>query len=122
MSHEIELTNDNIVEHACEGIYAGGELRFYYITKDAVMDFPHVNGVSSNPAKTSVSFSDHAGNDFESAKSLGVSSSFAQSRKFDYVGDLDYYVIIPASTGQYNISITTVDFNPFSVKLYNESF
>ncbi len=128
IDHDHTLTNANIYQHACEGIYTGGIVKFFYITKDAVIDYGHLRGTyvptdtsTSDCKRTSISPADRAGNHINMAKELGVIPKTFSNAKIDYIDDVDYYSFVPPTTGTYVITVTMDNSLPVTVELYDLS-
>lgn len=92
--HEYVLTNDNIKEHACEGeYYSGGIVKFYYITKNAIIDYSHRDGTASTCTMTRPITSDLAGSHRYAALDIEDFPEDYQNGNIDYPGDVDYFSI-----------------------------
>ncbi len=115
------LTNSNISTYALEDQYANGVVRFYYITKNSVIDYGHANGHYNNCIKTYIYSTDGAGNDFETSKNLGSVSSISKYGLIDFCGDVDYYYFTPTTTKTYTFTSTTSSSLPLTITLYNAS-
>lgn len=94
---DIYLTNDNIMQYANTGYYLNGDLKFFIITKDAVIDHPH--GSPSSSSLTTLYYEDEAG-DFKSTSTQIYSGT--TSGRFDFNTDVDYFVFQPTSTKSYS--------------------
>lgn len=117
----LALTNSNIRDHACEGFYAGGELKFFYITKDAVADYGHGIGTAENTVKTNPRAGDLAGNCFVGSKDLGTVPIAYSVARIDYIDDLDYYAFRTGTTGTYTLSTSASTGIPLQVKIYDHN-
>lgn len=115
----VTLMNGNIAEHACEGSYSNGIVRFFYITKNAVIDYSHVSGHYPSCARTALFSTDRAGNDFQTSKNLGSVSTISGNGVIDYCDDVDYYYFKPTSTKTYTFTSTTSSSLPITVVLYD---
>ena len=116
---DLYLTNDNIGSHACEGIYDGGVVKFFYITKSASIDQGHLRGSYDDCNGTSTVYADTAGNYFASATEITIPREY-HSRKIDYRGDIDYYTFTNDTAGDYLFEFTANQGVPLTVVLYNE--
>lgn len=95
----VYLTNDNIKQLANQGLYAGGKLKFFIITRDAVADHPH--GIANNTTQSVLYYKDIAGDFMFTSATLSVGTKQAC---FDYYNDIDYYVFTPSSTKTYTLT------------------
>ena len=116
----IPLTNANIREHACEGIYEDGELAFLYINKDAIIDGCHADGSDLDSVCTPMNSSDRAGNYFCAASELGQLPMVNVNAKIDYIGDVDYYAFFSEAPRSYTITGSMSDETPLIAKLYDQ--
>ena len=118
---QLPLTNANFAEHALEGGYTKG-IRYFYVTKSAVIDYGNLNGHYDSCKGTSVYSPDGAGNTFIPAKVLPPSVTLAG--RIDYKGDADFYAINIASPGTRTITVTTTSVDttpdpyPISISVY----
>lgn len=96
----VQITDSNISSVVMEAGYDDG-VRYYLIGKPLIVDYPHFNGHDAS-VNTYSSFSDRAGD--EISKSASVSGT-VQLGRFDYPGDLDWYVFTPTTTGVYDLSV-----------------
>ena len=104
------MTNSNIRTHALEGAYSGGAIKFYYITKNAIIDFGHLRGsygswypgssyYNLESVKTSLYSTERAGNCLENAKSIGTAPYNNSALYIDYANDVDCYCFTVSSSG-----------------------
>lgn len=100
-SNPVYLTNDNIQSLANQGSYAGGELKFFIITRDAINDHPH--GIRRPSTQSTLYYKDIAGDNMFTATTISVTTKYAS---FDYYDDVDYYVFTPTSTQTYTLTTT----------------
>lgn len=107
ISTKVILTNSNIQAKANEGIYAGGQIKFFIITKNAIMDNPHgdfccypENRPCNHPQNT-LYYREQAGDYFQTSKTMTLGTI---SGKFDYSEDHDVFCFIPQTTRVYNVS------------------
>lgn len=100
-NNPVYLTNDNIQSLANQNYYAGGELKFFIITRDAIEDYPH--GISNTSMQSKIYYKEIAGSNFFTASKISVTTKQAC---FDYYNDIDYYVFEPISTKTYTLSTT----------------
>lgn len=100
-SNPVYLTNDNIQQLANQGLYSGGELKFFIITRDAVADHPH--GIANDTTQSTLYNKDIAGDFMFTSATLSVGTKQAC---FDYYDDVDYYAFTPSSTKTYTLSTT----------------
>ncbi len=121
----IELTNENFLTHAFEGIYpkySHGEANricFFYINKPSTVDYGHNDGHIAGCTKTVTDYADTAGNAYEQAKYLGTAPIAKTNCRIDYVGDQDHYVFLAEETGTYTISFNN-PINTISASLYDD--
>ena len=138
---KVLLDNSNIRAHAAEGSYAGGLVKFFYITKNAVVDYGHLRGTAvikengqdsylkyteiwdaENENYTSLAAHvDHAGNYFVAAKELGVCQQVNSTGNIDYVNDVDFYSFKMTQTKAYSLTASTVIGCPIVFTLYDQS-
>lgn len=118
-THNTTLTNSNIRSHISEGTYANGQVKFFYITKNSILDYGHLDGSSSSDAMTSLSASDGAGNDFATAINLNSLSIQNRVGYIDYVSDSDYYYAVAPRTGTFTFSLSSNNSVSKTIALYN---
>lgn len=100
------LTNSNIAAKGKQGVYTSG-IKFYLISKDSVVDYPHSNGHQSSSTYTPTNFKEKAGDDIGKAV---VISTGTKSCNIDYSGssaqysDKDWFVFTPTTTKTYTIT------------------
>lgn len=82
----VKLTNSNIRFLANEDIYAGGEIRFFEITKSAVIDYPH--GKVTKDTETELYYKEKAGDTIRTSAIKSTGSTFA---RIDFAEDQDMY-------------------------------
>lgn len=121
ISCEDILTNATIQTHACEGMYSGAELKFFYITKNAVVDYGHLNGLIGTSASTIVTNLEKAGNSIIAAKQLGLTPSTLGSGNIDYVDDIDFLAFTTQTAGTYSFVTNAVTDMPLAINLYSSS-
>lgn len=100
-SAPVYLTNENIQSLANQGMYAGGDLKFFVITRDAIADHPH--GIENSSTQSTLYYKDIAGSFMFTASTLSLSTKNAC---FDYYDDVDFYTFVPTSTKTYTLSTT----------------
>lgn len=116
------LTNNNIRSHALEGSYSGGVLKFYYITKNAIIDSSHLRGTysynngNSDCKKTTV-HPIEAGNFLYDACELN-NTPLSKRYNMDYTGDSDsFHFCVPNNNGgAYTFSFQT-EYTPLSLTI-----
>ena len=108
MSPPVYLDNSNIITYAADYIYSGGEVKFFIISKDAVMDYPH--GARSIVTETPLYFTDIAGDNMFTSSNIYSGITIAS---FDTFNDVDFYKFIPIST--YNLTISTTCLNNYDI-------
>lgn len=97
-----KLTNSNIVDNIQNANYDLG-YRFFYITKDAVVDYPH--GDRFHGGDTPTLFADKAGDTITTATYIDYyTDPLTINAKFDYFGDIDWYYFKAPATGSFYIS------------------
>lgn len=79
--NKVPLTNNNIETTAKELEY-NDALKFFLISKDAIVDFPHNDGRGMT-TRTYTDFKDVAGDDIYKCTTI----SSTKNARFDYVGD-----------------------------------
>ena len=105
--HVGALYNSNIREHACHGnYYEGGIVKFYYITKNAIIDYKHMDGTAENSVRTRTITIDLAGSTIYSAKDIVSLPEDYLLGSFDYPGDIDYYAIYGGNSTEETISVS----------------
>ena len=120
------LTNSNIQVKANEGIYANGSLKFFYITKSAVVDFPHGDGITyvnnHSPAFTTTLTLDNSGEDFWNSKNYGMISgtNVYFSGRFDYPYDADCFSFIAPAFDEYHFYVTS-NVSPIVTYIFDEN-
>ncbi len=101
----ISLTNSNIQSLANEGYYEGGELKFFVITKTAVVDYPHGERCClnwpCNHSQSSLYLREQAGDYLQTAKDKNLGNTVA---RIDFADDHDVYCFSPTSTRTYTIT------------------
>lgn len=120
-SSAVTLRNSNIVSHACQGPYTNGLVRFFYITKNTVIDYGHDYGHSDNSTKTNIYNTDRAGNDFKTSEDIGTIPLTSRDGYIDFCGDIDYYYFSSASTKNFTFTFSTSSSFPLTTILYSES-
>ena len=120
-SSAVTLRNSNIASHACEGAYDDGIVRFFYITKNAVLDYGHDYGHDSYDSKTNIYNTDRAGNDFKTSQDIGAIPVTSRNGYIDFRYDLDYYYFNVPTTKNYTFSFSTSSSFPLTVIVYSES-
>ena len=118
---EIELTNNNIRTHACEDVYNPGILKFFYITKDAVIDYRHLDGSYDSSTYTVVNPYDMAGNYIFAAKDIGTLPEDYELGNIDYQHDVDYYKFRAESTQTRNIYVSISNGHSLTASIYDSS-
>ena len=127
-TNQVYLTNDTIITHANESLYSGGGLMFFTVSKNAIIDYPHLRGTfkaDNNPSgldcvRTSLSFSEHAGNTFFSAKDIGNLPKQLSYSKIDYLNDIDWFSFSTTVSMSYSFNFPSVNF-PLEVSLFDEN-
>jgi hypothetical protein len=117
-THSTPLTNSIIRSHVCEGTYANGQVKFFYITKKSIIDCGHLNGSSSSATTTSLATSDGAGNNFETATNLTSWASQSRTGYIDYVDDVDCYYATAPKNGSFTFSLSSNNSVAKTVELY----
>lgn len=101
LESKVKLTNSNIRAKANEGIYANGLLKFFEITKSAVIDHPH--SAQQKDVENTLYYLDKAGDYIQTSvtKSLGNTSA-----RIDFADDHDVYSFIVPYSKVYTIKTT----------------
>lgn len=94
------LTNENIMSLANEGEYSGGELKFYLITKNAIVDYAHDHRPGSG--QIALFYKELAGDYLETAVSISTGVNYG---RIDFAEDNDCFYISVSSSREYNINI-----------------
>lgn len=101
------LTNENIRQFANEGIYANGPLKFFYITKSSVTDYPHEERCCNNwpctHTQTALQLREVAGDHLQTSKTITTGNI---SCRIDYCADHDIYCYTPTESRLYTITTT----------------
>ncbi len=116
------LTNSNILSLANSGAYAGGQLRFYIITKDAVIDKPHSSRCCDSwpcgHSQNTLYYLDQAGDYMKTSTSVATG---CKDGRFDFNYNHDFYCFVPPSTGTYTITTHTNSSADIDCKIYDEN-
>lgn len=116
------LTNSNIKRLANQGYYANGALKFFIITKSAVVDYPHgalCCGDENWPcshAQSTFNLNDVAGDYLQTSKRKFIGSC---SGRIDFAQDHDVYYFTPTSTGTYTITTSCSSGADLDCKVYD---
>lgn len=110
----VVITNSNIRTVANQGAYSPGLLKFFYITKDAVTDYPH-SPFDESTNQIEFLLKDWAGDDIKSAIRIYTGTTNAAS---DFEKDVDYYWFRPSSSRTYTFK-TICTGNDYDAILYN---
>ena len=124
----VRLTNETIIDHANDSYYSDGGLMFLIITKNAVVDYPHLRGTytadispnGSDCVHTSLSFSEYAGNTFFSAKDIGNLPKQLGYSKINYLNDVDWFSFSTTASTSYSFYFPSVSF-PLEISLFDEN-
>lgn len=107
LDDNVILTNENIYSKANQGTYTGNNLKFFLITKSAVIDQPHT---TAYPDPTSIITQtvyfpalEKAGDYFETPAYISTGSTNAQ---IDFAKDHDVYCFTARTTKTYTITTT----------------
>lgn len=113
------LTDYNIADMILHDGFDDGT-RYYLITKPAILDYPHDNGHADNCLKTSVRFTDCAGDVMSKSTTLTETS---QSGRFDFSDDVDFYKFVPTVSDIYTITTSLLDSMGYDVlvEVYDDS-
>lgn len=119
LEHQNELTNDNIRTHACEGTnYSGGVLKFFYITKNAIVDFKHRDGTATTTTSTRPITTDLAGSNIYAALDIGYFPEDYQEGCLDYPGDVDYYSVFTSDAETRTVNVNTSSNYTINLTIY----
>lgn len=116
---DIVLTNDNIRAHACEGIYEGAEIKFFYITKSAIVDYGHLRGTYTGCKSTSNWTADLAGNQFISSIDLGEMPIEFSDARIDYINDVDFFSFKSSTAGTYSVTTSSFTSIPLTLQIFD---
>jgi len=114
------LTNTNIKAKANQGAYANGQLKFFVITKDAVIDYPYGTRccLSWPCAHTqNTSYTTEKAGEYpitSSNKSIGSTSA-----RIDFAKDYDVYCFTASTTKTYAITTTCTTGADLDCRIYN---
>ena len=106
---KVILTNENIYYEANQGAYENGELKFFLITKSAVMDQPHTSHCCIyfpdclHTTQITLKSLEEAGDYLETSVSISAGST---SARIDFTEDHDVYYFTATSTKTYTITTT----------------
>ncbi len=109
----VTLTNSNIRERANEGAYANGAIKFFYITRNAIVDHSHANGhiiVNNYSLPNTVENSyDKSGDHFWNSKDHGMISGtyVILSGRLDYPYDGDCLAFTAPASDTYSFYVTS---------------
>ncbi|MBR6274953.1 MAG: hypothetical protein IKR27_08125 [Lachnospiraceae bacterium] len=116
------LTNSNIISLARSGQYSGGQLCFYIITKDSVIDKPHssrcCNTWPCTHSQNSLFYMEKAGDHMKTSASISIGN---KSGRFDFSNDHDYYYFVPTSTRTYTFTTTNYSSADIDCRVYDEN-
>lgn len=129
---KVVLTNANIKERAVEGRYKYGVLKFFIITKSAVIDQPHSANrctidcyddawnirARCTHSQCTLYNLEVAGDYLETAREKVVGTN---TGRIDFANDHDVYCITPTVTKTYRISTTCTSSADFDCKLYDST-
>ena len=122
LTSNIVLTNSNIKTLANEGAYANGALKFFIITKTAVVDYPHgARCCLSWPCSHTQSAlyrKELAGDYLQTSKTKYTGSTAA---RIDFAQDHDVYCFTPSTTKTYTITTTCSSGADLDCKLYDNA-
>ena len=121
ISCHLELTNENIRAHACEGNYYEGMVKFFYITKNAIVDFKHNDGRASSVTYTTPTYTDLAGSNRFAAQDISTLPEDYITGEFDYPGDVDYYSFVASESGSGSIWLDAYENYTIQIKIYDSS-
>lgn len=107
LTSKILLTNSNIKTLANEGAYANGALKFFVITKTAVVDYPHGTRCCLNwpcsHTQSALYRKEVAGDYLQTSKTKNTGNTVA---RIDFAQDHDVYCFTPSTTKTYTITTT----------------
>lgn len=119
---QVILNNSNIEGHACDGAYyEGGMVKFYYITKNAIVDYKHIDGTAENSVRTRTITTDLAGNTRYAAKDIGSLPEDYLAGGLDYPGDVDFYGIYTSNSGNHTIRVQSSSDYLLQICVYDSS-
>ena len=118
---DVPLTNSNIQTLANQGVYATqGKLKFFVITKTAVVDYSHEEGCQCNGpcnhTQSSLFLREQAGDYLQTAKQKQTGST---SAKIDFAEDHDVYCFTATATRSYTVTTTCSSGANLDCKLYD---
>ena len=110
------LTNSNIRSLAATGIYTGGCVKFFVVTRDAVLDHPHFNTAGAGLPQNLFAEDDVAGDYF--CQAVSANAAYVTGRlDFSTDEDIFYYDIV--YSGLYYVWITTDSWEGISCEIYD---
>jgi len=118
----IILTNSNIKALANEGSYANGALKFFVISKTAVVDYSH--GVHCclywpcSHTQSTLYLKELAGDYLQTSKTKYTGST---SARIDFAQDHDVYCFTPSTTETYTVTTTCSSGADLDCKLYDNA-
>lgn len=124
LNDNVILTNENIYYKANQGAYADGELRFFLITKSAVIDQPHTERCCvyfyqcSHTTPVYFKHLDKAGDYLET--SVGISAGSTNAR-IDFAKDHDVYYFTATQSKTYTITTTTTSSANLNCYVYDNN-
>ena len=121
ISCHLELTNENIRAHACEGTYSEGMVKFFYITKNAITDFKHDDGSASSVTYTTPTYTDLAGSNRFAAQDISGSQESYMEGEIDYPGDTDYYGFYSSDTGTFTVWVQSSSNYSLQIRVHDSS-
>ncbi len=110
---QYKLTNANIRAYANKGAYEGGELKFFEITKSAVIDHPH--GEATMDAQNMLYYNEKAGDYIQTSVTKSTGTTYA---RIDFAEDHDVYCFKAPTTKTYTIE-TTCSGSDLDCKVYD---
>ena len=103
-------------KYANHGFYSDGALKFFIITRNAILDHPHAH--PSNNEATQLYYTDEAGDFKSTANTIYTGTTSGQ---FDFKLDIDYFVFQPSSTKNYSLVSSNSSGDDINAVIYDKN-
>lgn len=123
LGSDVVLTNMNICAKANEGKYSNGELHFFIITKDAVIDYAHgpaPEDFEHSDGRTQIDlyYKDLAGELPQTSTNIGIGTT---EGRIDFLKDDDVFCFTPTTTREYTFSTLGTLYSDLNCRIYDSS-
>ncbi len=108
-SNLIYLNNNNILQYAYD-TYETGVLKFFIITKDSIIEYPH--GLSETSEQNDFYITDVAGDNMFTSSNIEIGD---KTGCIDTPHDIDYFIFTPQETRNYTIRTSSFKTNRDSI-------